>query len=232
MHSSQSSVRPEGCYHHPLLPLNTTVSSLINHSLKEALYCTDIFTGTDGAFTDLFRVSANTCMCTFICACSELDKHHSRQMHTNSNISYCIICDSLLSLCLLSVNVNGVVMSVWFTDINVRRDLLIPANLSVKLKHSSWAEPRLRCLIRTIVKISVFLYFEKCEVLIMHSNDSSWLILKKKQVAKPETWIQTPTQSLLEAILVLKGILSLSSFIWSKALPISWENSWHAVIVA
>lgn len=227
-------MRAEGCYHHPLLPLNTTVSSLINHSLKEALYCTDIFTGTDGAFTDLFRVSANTCMCTFICACSELDKHQSRQMHTNSNISYCIICDSLLSLCLLSVNVNGVVMSVWFTDINVRRDLLIPANLSVKLKHSSWAEPRLRCLIRTIVKISVFLYFEKCEVLIMHSNDSSWLILKKKkkQVAKPETWIQTPTQSLLEAILVLKGILSLSSFIWSKALPISWENSWHAVIVA
>lgn len=174
-------MRAEGCYHHPLLPLNTTVSSLINHSLKEALYCTDIFTGTDGAFTDLFRVSANTCMCTFICACSELDKHQSRQMHTNSSISYCIICDSLLSLCLLSVNVNGVVMSVWFTDINVRRDLLIPANLSVKLKHSSWAEPRLRCLIRTIVKISVFLYFEKCEVLIMHSNDSSWLILKKKK---------------------------------------------------
>lgn len=200
MLSSQSSVRAEGCYHHPLLPLNTTASSLINHSLKEALYCTDIFTGTDGAFTDLFRVSANTCMCAFICACSELDKHQRRQMHTNSNISYCIICDSLLSLCLLSVNVNGVVMSVWFADINVRRDLLIPANFSVKLKHkvhgSSWAEPRLRCLIRTIVKISVFLYFEKCEVLIMHSNDSSWLILKKKKTSCKTRNVNTDANSI------------------------------------
>lgn len=207
-------MRAEGCYHHPLLPLNTTVSSLINHSLKEALYGTDIFTGTDGAFTELFRVSAYTCMCAFICACSELDKHQSRQMHTNSNISYYIICDSLLSLCLLSVNVKGVVMSVWFADINVWRDLLIPANSSVKLKHgSSWAEPQLRCLICTIVKISVFLYFEKCvvvsqggkgEVLIMHSNDNSWLILKKTSCKTRN--VNTDTNSITSwGILVING---------------------------
>lgn len=61
--------RVEGRYHHPPLPLNTTVSSLISHSWKEDLRCTDTFTGPDGA---LFW---GVCMCMCVCTCMSTWMH-------------------------------------------------------------------------------------------------------------------------------------------------------------
>lgn len=60
-----TTVRAEGCYPPPPLPLNITVSSLISHSWREDIHCTNAFNRRDGAFFHGMYDFPQICMCTY-----------------------------------------------------------------------------------------------------------------------------------------------------------------------